>query len=118
MTGHWRAFAALLAFAAAAAPCAAAAQDEFPDRAQRLASCAGAVAAYGGLDVLEYPSGASGEWAPLLGAILEQLNREEGLEGMTGRDAANAARAFWRGRPRAAQEARVADCRTRFGGAE
>jgi hypothetical protein len=119
MTGHSRAFAALLALAVAVAPGAVEAQDDgFSERAQRLASCAGAVAAYGGLDVLAYPSGASGEWAPLLGAILEQLNREEGLEGMTGRDAANAARSFWRGRPRAAQEARVADCRTRFGGAE
>lgn len=119
MIGHLRALAASLAVAAAAAPGAAAAQDEgFSERAQRLASCAGAIAAYSGLDVLGYPNGAVGELAPLLGAILEQLNRERGLEGMTGRDAANAARAYWAGRPRGVQEARINDCRTRFGAAE
>src|SRR5687767_13185923 len=119
MIGHLRALAALLALAAALAPGAAGAQDEgFSERAQRLASCAGAVAAHGGLSVIEYPTGRVGEWAPLLGVILEQLNRERGLEGMTGRDAANAARSHWAGRSRAAQEARVVDCRTRFGGAE
>jgi hypothetical protein len=119
MMGHLRALAASLAVAAAAAPGVAAAQDEgFSETAQRLASCAGAVAAYGGLDVLGYPEGAAGELAPLLGAILEQLNRERGLEGMTGRDAANAARSYWAGRPRRVQEARVNDCRTRFGSAE
>lgn len=119
MIGHLRALAAFLALAAALAPGAAAAQEEgFSERADRLASCAGAVAAYGGYNVLEYPTGAVGDLAPLLGAILEQLNGERGLEGMTGRDAANAARSYWAGRPRAAQEARIVDCRTRFGGAE
>lgn len=119
MIGHLRTLAASLAVAAAAAPGAATAQDEgFSERAQRLASCAGAVAAYSGLDVLGYPNGAVGELAPLLGSILEQLNRERGLEGMTGRDAANAARSYWAGRPRGVQEARINDCRTRFGGAE
>lgn len=117
MIGHWRALAALLAFAALAAPSSVAAQGDegFSERAQRLASCAGAVAAYSGFNVLEYPVGAEGDFAPLLGVILEQLNRERGLEGMTGRDAANAARSYWAGRSRASQEARINDCRTRFG---
>lgn len=103
---------ALLALAAAAP---AAAQDGFSDRAQGLANCAGAVAAFGGLDVLTYPGGASGEWAPLLGRILEALNREEGLEGMTGRYAASAARAYWAEQPRSVREAEANACRERFG---
>jgi hypothetical protein len=120
MIGHWRALAASLALAALAVPGGAAAQEDegFSERAQRLASCAGAVAAYSGFNVLEYPAGAEGDLAPLLGAILEQLNRERGLEGMTGRDAANAARAYWAGRSRSALEARISDCRTRFGGGQ
>ena len=89
--------------------------DEIGPQGQALANCAGAVAAQGGLDVLAYPSGASGEWAGLLGAILARLNVEPGLEGMTGRYAASAARGFWAGRPRAQREAVVNQCLDRFG---
>ena len=40
-------------------------------------------------------AGASGAWTPVLGVILTRLNREPGVEGMTGRYAASAARSFW-----------------------
>jgi hypothetical protein len=84
--------------------------------AQDLSSCAGAVAAQANLDVLGFPQGADGEWAPVLGAILERLNREPGVEGMTGRYAASAARSFWAEQPRARREAAANRCRDRFGG--
>ena len=44
----------------------AAAQSPEASLAQDLADCAGAVAAFADLDVLAYPRGASGAWAPLL----------------------------------------------------
>ena len=82
--------------------------------AQDLSSCAGAVAAFGDLDVIAYPSGASGEWADVLGRILARLNVEPGVEGMTGRYAASAARAFWREQSRSRQQAAASRCRERF----
>lgn len=83
--------------------------------AQDLSVCAGAVAAVGNLDVLTYPQGASGEWAPLLGRILEALNREEGVEGMTGRYAASAAKGFWLEQSARERTAAANECRTRYG---
>jgi hypothetical protein len=118
---------AMLASVVFAALFSTPAQAQSPDasQAQDLSNCAGAVAAEGNLDVLDYPRGASGEWAPVLGRILEALNREEGVEGMTGRYAANAAKEWWaEWRPEihrsqeehAAQRAAMADeCRARFG---
>lgn len=97
------------------APPAQAQQQDLSDLAQDLSSCAGAVAAVGQLNVLTYPDGASGEWAPVLGRILRQLNTEPGLEGMTGRYAASAARAYWAEQPRAARERAANACRDRFG---
>lgn len=93
----------------------AAAQDPNASQAQDLSYCAGAVAAAGDLDVLAYPAGAAGEWAPLLGRILERLNREPGVEGMTGRYAASAARSYWAERPSGEREAAARACRERFG---
>lgn len=83
--------------------------------AQDPSYCAGAVAAYGGLDVLTYPQGATGEWAPVLGRILEALNREEGVEGMTGRYAASAAKGYWLEQPVRARATAANQCRARFG---
>ena len=83
--------------------------------AQDLSSCAGAVAAFGNLEVVAYPNGASGEWADVLGRILARLNVEPGVEGMTGRYAASAARDFWREQSRSRQEAAANRCRERFG---
>jgi hypothetical protein len=107
--------AAFLMSALSAAP--APAQDLSASLAQDLSSCAGAVAAVGNLDVVNHPQGASGEWAGVLTRILERLNTEPGVEGMTGRFAASAARDFWRARPRAEREAAANACRDRFGGA-
>lgn len=103
---------AALALTAALLAAPAAAQSDSP---QDLSSCAGAVAAVGGLDVLAFPRGASGAWAATLGAILERLNRAEGLEGMTGRYAASAAKDFWESQPAAEREAQANACRERFG---
>ena len=98
--------------------CISPVQAQSPDAslAQDLSSCAGAVAAHANLDVLAYPRGASGEWAPLLGAILERLSVEPGVEGMTGRYAASAARQFWSEQSGSEREAAANQCRARFGG--
>ncbi|WP_395644998.1 hypothetical protein [Terricaulis sp.] len=89
-------------------------QDPNASQAQDLTNCAGAVAAYGDLDVLAYPRGASGEWPVVLGSILTRLNREPGVEGMTGRYAASAARSYWAEQPRAAQQTAATQCRARY----
>jgi hypothetical protein len=107
---------AMLAAVVFATLSSAPAQAQSPDasQAQDLSNCAGAVAAEGNLDVLGYPRGASGEWAPVLGRILEALNREEGVEGMTGRYAASAAKGFWAEQPAAERSAAANQCRARF----
>jgi len=105
--------AALLASALTAAP--AHAQSPEASLAQDLSNCAGSISAHAGLDVLTYPRGASGAWAPVLGAILDAMNREEGVEGMTGRYAASAAAEYWREQSASAREAAANECRVRFG---
>jgi len=106
---------AMFAAFAATTLLAAPAQAQTASSAQELSNCAGAVAAQGNLDVLTYPRGATGEWALALGAILEALNREEGVEGMTGRYAASAAKGFWAEQPAAERAAAANECRARFG---
>ncbi|MBL8548315.1 MAG: hypothetical protein JNL81_17780 [Hyphomonadaceae bacterium] len=101
---------------AAAMLSVAPAQAQSGSSAQDLSYCAGAIAAHGNLDVLTYPQGATGEWAPALGRILEALNREEGVEGMTGRYAASAAKGYWLEQPARARAAAANECRARFGG--
>jgi len=109
-------------FGLAAAALLSAALVSAPARAQQgpsisaLTTCAGAVAAVGDLNVLTYPRGASGEWSNVLGRILAQLNTMEGVEGMTGRYAASAARTHWLEQPVADRQAAANQCRTRFGG--
>jgi hypothetical protein len=110
MSAHRIAAALLVASAIIATPAAA----QTASGTQGLASCAGAVAAVGDIDVLIYPRGARGEWAAVLGRILEGLNRQEGLEGMTGRYAASAARSFWEEQPNAELEAAANACRERY----
>jgi len=107
--------AAFLTSALTTAP--ASAQDPSASLAQDLSSCAGAVAAVGDLNVVTHPQNASGEWAGVLTRILQRLSTEPGVEGMTGRYAASAAKDFWRERPRAEREAAANACRDRFGGA-
>ena len=91
------------------------AQSSEASLAQDLSNCAGAVAAHARLDVVSYPRGADGEWAPVLGAILDAMNREEGVEGMTGRYAGSAAAEYWREQSASAREAAANECRARFG---
>lgn len=106
---------AIVAALGAAALLSTPAQAQNASMAQELSNCAGAVAAVGNLDVLTFPNGSAGEWAPLLGRILEALNHEEGVEGMTGRYAASAAKGFWQEQPAAERTAAANQCRTRFG---
>lgn len=105
------------AFVLAAALVAAPARAQSPEasQAQDLSNCAGAVAAFANFDIMSYPQGASGEWSLTLAEILSHLNREPGVEGMTGRTAASAARSYWAERPRAEQEEAARLCRARFG---
>lgn len=103
--------AAALALVCAASPALAQTQSPDASKAQDLSLCAGAVAAEGGLDIVNYPRGASGEWAETLGRILEQLNREEGVEGMTGRYAASAAKDYWAEQSAHARAAAANACR-------
>ncbi len=102
-----------MAMAMAAAP--AQAQSPEASQAQDLSNCAGAVAALANLDVMGRQHVGGGAWAVVLDEILEALNREPGVEGMTGRYAASAARAYWAERPRAEQEEAANRCRTRYG---
>ncbi|MCX7359635.1 MAG: hypothetical protein NT015_16035 [Alphaproteobacteria bacterium] len=105
---------ALIATLAAGALISAPAQAQNASQAQDLSNCAGAVAAVGNLDVLTFPRGATGEWSLVLGRILEALNVEEGVEGMTGRYAASAAKGFWLEQPAADRTAAANQCRARF----
>lgn len=100
--------------ALAAVALSAPAHAQNASQAQELSNCAGAVAAAGNLDVLTYPRGAAGEWSLVLGRILDALNREEGVEGMTGRYAASAAKGFWLEQPVAERTAAANACRARF----
>lgn len=110
-----RRFLTLVLLTAAFLSPAQAQDDPNASLAQDLTNCAGAVAAARNMDILTFPDGASGEWAEVLERILYRLNREPGVEGMTGRYAASAARDFWREQPRAEREAAAAACRDRFG---
>ena len=106
-----RAAAALLAAAFLTVAAPAGAQSPEASQAQDLANCAGAVAAQANLSVLNPQTNAAGEWSTALGAILTRMNREPGVEGMTGRIAADAARGFWAEQPAAAREAAARRCR-------
>lgn len=93
------------------------AQAQSPDasQAQDLTNCAGAVAAQANLSVLNPQTNSAGEWATALGAILTRMNREPGIEGMTGRIAGDAARQFWLEQPAADREAAARRCQSQFG---
>lgn len=100
---------------AAALAGAAHAQDPNASQAQELSNCAGAIAAHANLDPLTFQPGAGGEWGQALARVLEALNREEAMQGMTGRYAASAARTHWAEQPRAAREAAANQCRANYG---
>lgn len=111
-TGRTLALAALLG----ASMLATSAHAQEGSLAQDLTNCAGAVAAHADLNVLTFPQDASGEWAPVLQRIMDAMNTEPGVEGMTGRYASSAAREFWNEQPHDAREQAANACRTRFGG--
>lgn len=102
-----------LTLAALAAP--AAAQTPRASQVQELANCAGAVAAVADFDVVTFPAGAHGEWTPVLTHILEMLAREPGMEGVSGRHAANAARSHWLERTETQRTRAAQECRRRYG---
>jgi hypothetical protein len=57
-----------------------------------------------------------GEWEDLFGALLALMDKEPPFpNGQTARQAVEAQRALWAGRPPAAIEARAIACRERFG---
>jgi hypothetical protein len=107
--------AALVAAAFLVTPARAQTPSPSQSLAQDLSSCAGAVAAQAGVDVLTYAPGGSNELSPLLDAILARLNVEPGVEGMTGRYAAADARRFWAEQPTRRRQTAVNRCRARFG---
>jgi hypothetical protein len=97
------------------------AQDPSVSHGQDFANCAGAVAAHTGLNIADYhPSTrrrpANEGWPGVLSRILEGLNRQPGLEGMTGFEAARASRLHWAEQPRAAQQAQAETCRAEVEG--
>jgi len=111
---------AAFAFALCAAPAHAQrhnpAYDEITETGGAIADCAGVVAAHGGLNPITHPhNGVEGAWPALLSTLLTRLHVEPGLQGMTGRYAASAARTYWAGRPRAARAAAANRCQARFG---
>ena len=91
--GRLKAGLAALALSLCAAGAASAqyrpAYDDITETGHELANCAGAVAAREGLNPVTHAHGAD-----LLGVILARLHVEPGLQGMTGRYAASAARAY------------------------
>jgi hypothetical protein len=108
---------ATAAFSALALAAPASAQIASPEASQiqDLTYCAGAIAALHGLNLLQPQNNPPGEWSTVLGAVLARLNREPGVEGMTGRVAADDARLYWREQSRARQERQANQCRSRFG---
>ena len=103
-----------IAIVLVAAP--ALAQSPEASQAQDLANCAGAISAQANLSVLEPQSNAPNEWSTALGAILTRMNREPGIEGITGRVAADAARRFWLEQPAAERQAAARTCQSQFSG--
>ena len=80
-----------------------------------LVDCAGAIAAEGNLDPLVDPStGAPAENA--LWTVLALMDKEPGLAGQAGRDAAVEAKARWGVKPVAERASRTSACMKQFGG--
>jgi hypothetical protein len=80
-----------------------------------LVDCAGAIAAEGRVDPLVEPStGAREENA--LWTVLALMDKEPGLFGMAGRQAAAQSRTLWEAKAGPERTARAAECMQRFGG--
>lgn len=80
-----------------------------------LIDCAGAIAAEGAVDPMADPStGSDAENAYFI--VLALMDKEPGLEGAAGREAARTARDGWMARSAEEVEARATECATRFAG--
>ncbi len=80
-----------------------------------LIDCAGAIAADGNVDPLAEPStGSRAENA--LWTVLALMDKEPGLFGVAGREAAAQSKAVWQAKAAPERAARAAECMQRFGG--
>ncbi len=78
-----------------------------------LIDCAGAIAAAGAVDPIADPStGSAAENAYFV--LLALMDKEPGLAGASGREAARVARDDWMAKPLGARAGRAAECTTRF----
>lgn len=80
-----------------------------------LVDCAGAIAAQGGLDPVADPSTGSDAENTYF-TVLALMDKEPGLEGASGREAARTARDAWMATSADELTARAAECTTRFAG--
>ena len=78
-----------------------------------LVNCAGAMAAAGTVDPLVEPSTGTRE-EDALWTVLALMDKEPGLFGAAGREAAAGSKAIWETKPEAARTARAAECMQRF----
>ena len=80
-----------------------------------LVDCAGAIAAEGNVDPLMEPSTGTRE-ENALWTVLALMDKEPGLFGAAGREAAALSKSQWQMKAGAERAARAAECMTRFGG--
>ena len=80
-----------------------------------LVDCAGAIAAEGNVDPLVEPSTGSGA-ENALWTVLALMDKEPGLFGVAGRQAAAQSRTVWQAKAGPERTARAAECTRRFGG--
>ena len=80
-----------------------------------LVDCAGAIAAEGNIDPLVEPSTGTRE-ENALWTVLALMDKEPGLVGAAGREAAALSKAAWQMKSGPGRTARAAECMTRFGG--
>ena len=80
-----------------------------------LVDCAGAIAAEGNVDPLVEPSTGSRD-ENALWTVLALMDKEPGLFGVAGRQAAAQSKTVWQAKSGPERTARAAECTQRFGG--